>query len=155
MWLKLLWKDNRLIINQNNASSQEVIDLGDVKVFQLKDKQIIHNMWLPDLWIPHQSMSKVSHGAGFHEESISFTVNDGNIWIDYWRWLKLTTTCPMSFNWFPLDNQNCHFNIRVKKLYQINLSNGSLGRRYDKQGGFRKPSQISGLFHDAFPECSG
>ena len=115
MWLKLLWKDNRLIIDMNNTSSTEIEVVGDIRVATVKNRQILHHLWLPDLYIAHQKLSKVNHGPGFHDEVITITVKEGNVWVDHWRWLKLTTTCPMSFNWFPLDEQSCYVSIQVRR----------------------------------------
>ena len=125
MWLKLLWRDNRLTIDLNNTQV-EVFD--DIWVTTIKNHQILHHLWLPDIYIPHQKLSKVSHGPGFHDEVITVTVKDGNIWVDYWRWLKLTTTCPMSFNWFPLDEQNCYVSIQVGRCYRTDLIVNVAGR---------------------------
>ena len=102
-----MWIDNRITIARNVTTNKG-------NKIALNNKHMLRHIWLPDLLIPHHKMSKVNHGPGFHDEVVTFIRKEGNIWVDHWKWLKLTTTCQMNFNWFPLDVQHCFFRIQVK-----------------------------------------
>ena len=115
LWLGLNWIDNRLQINAQNNTRRGVIHSTDNKVvaLQRQSKKILQYMWLPEVYIPHQQLSKCSHGVGLYDEVVNFFVKNDDVWVDYWSLVKPTITCSMAFNWFPFDEQNCNFIIQV------------------------------------------
>ena len=116
MWLRLSWIDNRLKIDTKNGSRRGVILSTDEKVtaINLQSRQILHQIWVPEVIIPHQKLLKLNPGPGFRDEVLAFMLKDENVWVDYWSWIKPTITCPMSFNWYPFDVQNCLMAIQVQ-----------------------------------------
>jgi hypothetical protein len=115
MWLRLSWIDNRLKIETKNGSRRGVIMSTDEKVtsIRLQSRQILHQIWVPEVIIPHQKLSKLNHGPGYRDEVLAFVLKDENVWVDYWSWIKPTITCPLTFNWYPFDQQNCLFVLQV------------------------------------------
>ena len=80
-----------------------------------QNKKILDHIWIPEIYIPHQGLTKCRHGEGFYDEVVNFLVKNGSILVDYWSLLKPVITCPMVFNWFPFDEQNCNFKAQVEE----------------------------------------
>ena len=112
MWLKMNWEDNRIKV-KNNTKSNVAYDLKKSLVLTVHH-DIIHHIWMPEWFIPHFKFSRVNHGVGFKSQMASVVIKDGILMVDHWQWLKLVTSCPMVFNWYPFDRQTCRIGIQVK-----------------------------------------
>ena len=117
MWLKLTWVDNRLKIDTKNGTSRAMYRTinPNITVLGLENSKILDHIWVPEVLIPHQKLSKCDHGPPFHDQVVNIVVNNRTVWVDLWSLVKPTITCPMSANWFPFDEQNCFLTIKVKK----------------------------------------
>ena len=117
MWLGLNWVDNRLKIEPNNINSGHLITSPETNAIGLsyQDKKILDHIWIPEIYIPHQGLTKCRHGNGLYDEVINILVKNESVWVDYWSLLKPIITCSMDFNWFPFDEQNCNFIVQVRK----------------------------------------
>ena len=115
MWLKLAWVDNRLKVDTKNGSSGTIFPSTNpnITVLALENSKILNHIWVPKVLIPHQKLSKCHHGPPFHDQVVNIVVNNQTVWVDFWSLIKPTITCPMSFNWFPFDSQNCYLTIQV------------------------------------------
>ena len=121
MWLKLTWLDNRLNINITNKTSQSVLRSKNSKItlIALENSDLLDHIWVAEVMIPHQKLSNCDHGPPFTDDSINIVLKDQNVWVDLWSLVKPTITCPMSFNWFPLDQQYCTLIIRVRTNFKV------------------------------------
>jgi hypothetical protein len=115
MWLKLAWVDNRLKLDTRNGTSTAVFPSTNPNITTVLnvDTNLLEHIWVPEVLIPHQKLSKCHHGPPFHDQVINVVVNNQTVWVDFWSLVKPTITCPMSFNWYPFDVQNCHLVIQV------------------------------------------
>ena len=118
MWLKLTWVDNRLKIDTKNGTSRAIYSTinPNITVLGHENSKILDHIWVPKLLIPHQKLSKCDHGPPFHDQVVNIVVNNRTVWVDLWSLVKTTISCPMSFNWFPFDEQNCFLTIKVRKF---------------------------------------
>jgi hypothetical protein len=117
MWLKLAWVDNRIRVESVNRTNREVFPTSigknpHTKTIGLVDTDMLGHIWVPEVMMPHQKLSKCVHGPPFHDQVLNIVLKNGTVWVDYWSNIKLTITCPMSFNWFPFDMQHCHLYIQ-------------------------------------------
>jgi len=117
MWLKLAWIDNRIKVESENSTNREVFPSStgtdpDIKTIGLVDTDMLAHMWVPQVMIPHKTLLKSVHGPPFHDQVLNIVLKNQTVWVDYWSLIKLTITCPMTFNWFPFDVQKCHLNIQ-------------------------------------------
>jgi hypothetical protein len=53
--------------------------------------------------------SNIDKGLTFHHSSFAFLKLDGFLTAMLAVTVKPEITCPMKFNWFPFDSQQCHF----------------------------------------------
>ena len=111
------WIDNRLKIDPKKINSGDIMRSPDSDAIGLsqQNKKILEDIWIPELYIPHQGLSRCRHGDAFYDEVLNFLVKNESVWVDYWMLLKPTITCSMVFNWFPFDKQNCSFIIQVNE----------------------------------------
>ena len=118
MWLGLTWRDNRLKIKPNliNSGHHIISSETNTTAFTKQNKQLLDHIWIPEIYIPHQGLTKCRHGDGFYDEVVNIVVKNESILVDYWALLKPSITCSMIFNWFPFDQQNCIFLIQVRAL---------------------------------------
>ena len=120
MWLKLAWVDNRIRLDNLNDSSRAVFPSSisnnpDINTIGLVDMEMLEHIWVPQIMVPHQKMTKCVHGPPFHDQVLNIVVKNETVWVDYWSLIKPTITCPMSFNWYPFDVQNCLMAIQVQQ----------------------------------------
>ena len=119
MWVKLSWRDNRIRIKAVNNSESTLFSTHNITMMVLENTDILNHIWVAQISIPHQKLSSRQHGPPLINDMVNFVIRDGEVWVDLWSTVKPTITCPMSFNWFPFDQQKCNLIIRVRKyLYQ-------------------------------------
>ena len=165
MWLKLTWVDNRIRIITTNtttgrfarSTSESVLFTtpSNITLIALENSDILDQIWVPQVLIPHQKLSNRHHGPPFVDDTISIVLKEQDVWVDLWSVIKPTITCPMSFNWFPFDQQSCQLIIRVRRFSLIITTIHISGQQSPRAHVPRKSAQCRGLRYPAFPEHPG
>ena len=66
MWLKLTWVDNRIQIDKEKITSREMYPSNNpnISVLAVEDISFLDNIWVPTVYIPHQTLSNLGEGGG-------------------------------------------------------------------------------------------
>ena len=123
MWLKLAWVDNRIQLDTRHYTSNNVLfpstSNTNITTIGSVDKDLLNHIWVPQVMIPHQRLARCLHGPQFHDQVLNIVVQNNTVWVDYWSLIKPTITCPMTFNWYPFDVQNCQLSIQVVNVITL------------------------------------
>ena len=122
MWLKLAWVDNRIKLETQNCSNRAVFPSSvgtnpNIKTIGLVDMDLLEHIWTPQVMLPHQKLAKCLHGPPFHDQVLNIIVKNETVWVDFWSMMRITITCPMTFNWYPFDVQSCDLFIQVRSEF--------------------------------------
>ena len=119
MRLKLTWVDNRLNIIARNSTGDSVLvsTNSNITLIALENSDLLDHIWVAQVMIPHQKLAHYDFGPPIVDESLNIVLKDKDVWVDLWSGIKPTITCPMSFNWFPFDQQKCELVIRVRSSH--------------------------------------
>ena len=114
VYINIFWKDPRLITNRTSFHDILKDEEGNVTISNSTkfiwtpvSALFIKKLWLPDLEI--RNIKK------FEAQSVLSKLE--GMWIDqyFWFWYqisaRITITCPMEFNSFPLDVQYCPLQV--------------------------------------------
>ena len=118
MWVKMAWEDNRICVQKKNTTDIGVFPTSintnpNITTIGNVDVDIVQHIWTPQVMIPHKKLQSCQHGPPLHDKVVNIVEKNGDVWVDYWTLLKITTTCPLTFNWYPFDVQNCPLFIQV------------------------------------------
>ena len=111
MWVRLKWEDNRIKL-RNSTKNQIVYNLNKSRAFGVH-KDFLHHIWLRAWYMLHVKMAKVNPSRQFYTDIITVILKDGKIFVDHTEWFKITSSCPMKFNWFPFDKQSCEICLQA------------------------------------------
>ena len=119
MWLKMAWKDSRIKIDRKDFNGSEVFPKSisedpNANTVGNVDTSVIQHLWVPQVMMPHKKLQSYQHGPPFHDKVVNFVEKNGTVWVDYWTLVKITITCPLTFNWYPFDVQDCPLLIQVR-----------------------------------------
>ena len=114
VYINVFWKDPRLICNRTvfhdilkKENDNVTTSRNPTKIWTPVSALFIQKLWLPDLEI--RNIEK------FEAQSVLSKLE--GIWINqyFWFWYqisaRITITCPMEFNSFPLDVQYCPLQV--------------------------------------------
>ena len=101
--LKLYWVDNRVSCRDREQFCLVV------------DKQIMDMVWKPTLYIEKLKNFKLKKCQNTVEDmGVDMTGNVTKLF--HYSEAEVTVSCPMSFTWYPFDQQLCRFN-----MFELNL----------------------------------
>ena len=127
----------------------------DINTIGLVDVEMLEHIWVPQVMVPHQKMTKCVHGPPFHDQVLNIVIKNETVWVDFWSLVKPTITCPMSFNWYPFDVQNCFMAIQVQlKVNAWIMIFYHLVWVSNWVHGLKKPAQIPGFCVFSFSKHS-